>query len=114
FSLHNRLKHSRRSGLQSLAGGIGSRQALEAASPAMLEPIMETEITVPEENLGDVIGELNGRNGRILEIDSQEHFSRITADVPLQRLFGYTTALRSATKGRGSFAMKSSRYDTIV
>ena len=97
-----------------VAGANASRQALEAAGPAMLEPIMETEITVPEENLGDVIGELNGRGGRVLDIDSQEHFSRITADVPLQRLFGYTTALRSATKGRGSFAMKSSRYDTIA
>ena len=97
-----------------VAGANAARQALEAATPAMLEPIMETEIIVPEENLGDVIGELNGRGGRILEIDSQEHFSRITADVPLQRLFGYTTALRSATKGRGSFAMKSSRYDTIA
>ena len=97
-----------------VAGANAARQALEAAHPAMLEPIMETEITVPEENLGDVIGELNGRGGRIHEIDSQEHFSRITADVPLQRLFGYTTALRSATKGRGSFAMKSSRYDTIA
>ncbi|MEA3332207.1 MAG: elongation factor G [Pseudomonadota bacterium] len=97
-----------------VAGANAARQALEEAHPAMLEPIMETEIIVPEENLGDVIGELNGRGGRILEIDSQEHFSRITADVPLQRLFGYTTALRSATKGRGSFAMKSSRYDTIA
>ncbi len=97
-----------------VAGANAARQALEAASPAMLEPIIETEIIVPEENLGDVIGELNGRSGRVLEIDSQEHFSRITADVPLQRLFGYTTALRSATKGRGSFAMKSSRYDTIA
>ncbi|MBN2706501.1 MAG: elongation factor G [Deltaproteobacteria bacterium] len=96
-----------------VAGANAARQALAAAAPAMLEPIMETEINVPEENLGDVIGELNGRGGRILEIDNREHFSRITADVPLQRLFGYTTALRSATKGRGSFAMKSSRYDTI-
>ncbi len=97
-----------------VAGANAARQALEAAGPTMLEPIMETEISVPEENLGDVIGELNGRGGRVLEIDSQEHFSRITADVPLQRLFGYTTALRSATKGRGSFAMKSSRYDTLA
>ena len=97
-----------------VAGANAARQALEAAGPTMLEPIMETEISVPEENLGDVIGELNGRGGRVLEINSQEHFSRITADVPLQRLFGYTTALRSATKGRGSFAMKSSRYDTLA
>ncbi|MBN2810151.1 MAG: elongation factor G [Deltaproteobacteria bacterium] len=96
-----------------VASANAARQALAAAAPAMLEPIMETEIMVPEENLGDVIGELNSRGGRILEIDSREHFSRITADVPLQRLFGYTTALRSVTKGRGSFAMKSSRYDTI-
>jgi elongation factor G len=97
-----------------VAGANAARQALAAAGPALLEPIMETEITVPEENLGDVIGELNSRGGKIIEIDSQETFSRVTADVPLQRLFGYTTALRSATKGRGSFAMKSSRYDTMV
>jgi len=97
-----------------VAGANAARQALEAAAPALLEPIMETEITVPEENLGDVIGELNSRGGKIIEIDSQETFSRVTADVPLQRLFGYTTALRSATKGRGSFAMKSSRYDTMA
>jgi len=97
-----------------VAGANAARQALEAASPALLEPIMKTEITVPEENLGDVIGELNSRGGKILEIDSQEILSRVTADVPLQRLFGYTTALRSATKGRGSFAMKSSRYDTMI
>ena len=97
-----------------VAGANAARQALEAAGPALLEPIMETEITVPEENLGDVIGELNSRGGKIIEIDSQEILSRVTADVPLQRLFGYTTALRSATKGRGSFAMKSSRYDTMT
>jgi elongation factor G len=97
-----------------VAGANAARQALEAASPALLEPIMETEITVPEENLGDVIGELNSRGGKIIEIDSHEILSRVTADVPLQRLFGYTTALRSATKGRGSFAMKSSRYDTMI
>lgn len=97
-----------------VAGANAARQALGAAGPALLEPIMETEITVPEENLGDVIGELNSRGGKIIEIDSQEILSRVTADVPLQRLFGYTTALRSATKGRGSFAMKSSRYDTMT
>ncbi len=97
-----------------VAGANAARQALAAAAPALLEPIMETEITVPEENLGDVIGELNSRGGKIIEIDSQDILSRVTADVPLQRLFGYTTALRSATKGRGSFAMKSSRYDTMV
>jgi elongation factor G len=97
-----------------VAGANAARQALAAAAPALLEPIMETEITVPEENLGDVIGELNSRGGKIIEIDSQEVLSRVTADVPLQRLFGYTTALRSATKGRGSFAMKSSRYDTMI
>ncbi len=97
-----------------VAGANAARQALDAAAPALLEPIMETEITVPEENLGDVIGELNSRGGKIIEIDSQDILSRVTADVPLQRLFGYTTALRSATKGRGSFAMKSSRYDTMV
>ncbi len=96
-----------------VAGANAARQALEKAAPALLEPIMETEITVPEENLGDVIGELNGRGGRVLEIDSRDGVSRITADVPLQRLFGYTTALRSATKGRGSFAIKSSRYDIV-
>ncbi len=97
-----------------VAGANAARQALAAAAPALLEPIMETEITVPEENLGDVIGELNSRGGKIIEIDSQDILSRVTADVPLQRLFGYTTALRSATKGRGSFAMKSSRYDTMI
>ncbi len=97
-----------------VAAANAARQALAAAAPALLEPIMETEITVPEENLGDVIGELNSRGGKIIEIDSQDIISRVTADVPLQRLFGYTTALRSATKGRGSFAMKSSRYDTMV
>jgi len=96
-----------------VAGANAARQALEKASPALLEPIMETEITVPEENLGDVIGELNGRGGRVLEIDTRDGFSRIIADVPLQRLFGYTTSLRSATRGRGGFAVKSSRYDTV-
>ncbi len=96
-----------------VAGANAARQALEKAAPALLEPIMETEISVPEENLGDVIGELNSRGGRVLEIDTRENFSYITADVPLKRLFGYTTALRSATKGRGSFAIKSSRYDTV-
>ena len=96
-----------------VAAANAARQALEKAAPALLEPIMETEISVPEESLGDVIGELNSRSGRVLEIDTRENFSRITADVPLRRLFGYTTALRSATKGRGSFAIKSSRYDVV-
>ncbi|MBN2233255.1 MAG: elongation factor G [Deltaproteobacteria bacterium] len=87
------------------------RDAVGAADPVLLEPIMKVAIVVPPEHLGEVIGDLNARGGRVQAIEHGERFTVVAAMVSLRRLFGYTTVLRSATKGKGSFTMQFSRYD---
>jgi elongation factor G len=87
------------------------RDAIVAAGPVLLEPIMKVAIVVPPEHLGEVIGDLNSRSGRVQAIEHGERFTEVAAMVPLRKLFGYTTALRSATKGKGSFTMQFLRYD---
>ncbi|MBW1645717.1 MAG: elongation factor G, partial [Deltaproteobacteria bacterium] len=94
-----------------VAAANALRQALQQAAPALLEPIMSVDIVVPPENVGEVIGDLNARGGKVNAIEHQEFYSSINALVPLRRLFGYTTDLRSATKGKGSFTMHFHGYD---
>ncbi|MFZ0448226.1 MAG: elongation factor G [Desulfatiglandaceae bacterium] len=94
-----------------VAAAMAFKKACEEADPLLLEPIMAAEIIVPEEFMGEVIGDLNARKGKIEQITSKGLIQIITANVPLSRMFGYSTALRSLSQGRGTFTMQFSRYD---
>ncbi|RME80025.1 MAG: elongation factor G [Caldilineae bacterium] len=97
-----------------IAGSLAVREGIPKARPVLLEPMMEVEIVVPEEFLGDVIGELNSRRGQIdgLEVHSPG-MQAIRATVPLAEMFGYATRLRSNTQGRGTFSMEFSHYAPV-
>ena len=94
-----------------VAASMACKEALSRANPFLLEPIMTAEILVPEAFLGEVIGDLNARSGKIESIEHKLGVQVITATVPLARMFGYSTALRSATQGRGTFSMQFKRFD---
>ena len=94
-----------------IAGSMGFRAACEAAKPALLEPVMSVEIVVPEDKVGDVIGDLNGRRGEVRSLDTRGANKAIVAEVSLDRMVGYATDLRSVTKGRGTYSMQFSHYD---
>ena len=96
-----------------VSASMACRTALAEGQPYLLDPIMDVEVFVTEEFTGDVIGDLNARNGKIEAIDSQKGLQVIRAVVPLAQMFGYSTALRSATQGRGTFTMQFSRFDRI-
>ena len=93
------------------AANMAFRNAFQKASPTLLEPIMETEILVPEDFTGEVIGDLNARHGKIEQISTNGSIQIITASVPLSKMFGYSTALRSVSQGRGTYTMQFSHYD---
>jgi len=94
-----------------IAAGMAFQNAFRKADPILLEPIMEAEILVPEEFMGDVIGDLNTRQGKISQITSKGPVQVLTASVPLSKMFGYSTSLRSVSQGRGNFSMQFSHYD---
>ena len=96
-----------------IAAGLALRQALGNAKPTLLQPLMKIEIYVPEENLGDVIGDLSARGGHILDVSDAGLLKVITATAPLRKMFGYTTGLRSMTQGRGTFSMEFERFGTL-
>ncbi len=89
------------------------RDAARGASPALLEPIMKMEIVVPDEHLGDVLGDMNGRRGKIKDMAAQDGSQVIHAEAPLAELFGYATSLRSATRGRASYSMEPCLFDVV-
>ena len=96
-----------------LAGKMAIKAAVKKASPVLLEPMMKVEVEVPENFLGDVMGDLNSRRGNIEGMDSEEGQSKVTAKVPLAEMFGYATDIRSKTQGRGIFSMEFSEYNEI-
>ena len=96
-----------------IAAGIAVREATVRAGSAILEPIMSAEITVPDEVVGDVIAGINIRRGQVENIIDRGAIKVIEAAVPLQRMFGYTTELRSISQGRGVYAMRFSHYDRV-
>jgi len=96
-----------------IAASMGLRKAVDAANPILLEPIMEVEVEVPSEYLGDVNGDLSSRRGKILEVQPLEERERIKAQVPLAELRNYSTTLRSITQGRGTFTQRFSHYERI-
>ncbi|MCD6118293.1 elongation factor G [bacterium] len=97
-----------------VAGSIGFQEAFRKADPCLMEPIMDVDITAPEHTMGDVIGDLNGRRGKVNDIDHlQDGSVRIKAEVPLAEMFGYTTDLRSRTQGRASHVMEFHHYEPL-
>ncbi|MDQ0063964.1 elongation factor G [Paenibacillus harenae] len=96
-----------------IAGSMALKAAKEKCKPVLLEPIMKVEVTVPEEYMGDVMGMLNSRRGRIEGMDSRAGAQIIRAKVPLSEMFGYSTTLRSGTQGRGVFSMELSHYEEV-
>jgi len=94
-----------------VSASMACKEALAQANPFLLEPIMAVEVFVPEAFTGEVIGDLNARGGRIESIDHKMGAQVIKAAAPLSRMFGYSTTLRSATQGRGTFTMQFSRFD---
>lgn len=95
------------------AASIGLQRACEQADPVLLEPIMGLEVLIPESFMGDVIGDLNIRHGRVEQIEPRGPIQVIKAIAPLSRMFGYSTKLRSITQGRGNFTMIFSHYDPV-
>ena len=96
-----------------IAASQALKKALAQAQPVMLEPIMKVEITAPEDYLGDVLGDFTGRRGRIMGTDREGRLHIVRGIAPLSDMFGYTTALRSLTQGRGVFSMEFNRYDEL-
>jgi elongation factor G len=94
-----------------IAGSMGVKAAAHKAKPVLLEPVMSVEVVVPEEYMGDVIGDLNSRRGRIEGMELRGTSQIIKAMTPLSEMFGYATELRSRTQGRGSFTMHFGRYE---
>ena len=95
----------------SVCASMAVRNALEKADMFLLEPIMDVEIFVSDKSMGDAIADLNTRGGKIESITPRNDIQTVKATVPLARMFGYSTALRSATQGRGTFTMQFSRFD---
>ena len=93
-----------------IAGSMAFKEAMLKADPVLLEPIMSVTVTVPDEYMGDVMGDINSRRGQITGSETRSGAAIITADVPLSNMFGYATSLRSNTQGRGNFAMEPSHY----
>lgn len=96
-----------------IAGSMALKAAGEKCRPVLLEPIMKVEVTVPEEYMGDVMGDLNSRRGRIEGMDARFGAQIIRAKVPLSEMFGYSTTLRSRTQGRGVYSMEISHYEEV-
>ena len=96
-----------------IAGSLAIKEAARKAKPVLLEPIMAVEVVVPEEYMGDVIGDLNSRRGRIEGMELRGTTQIIKSSVPLSMMFGYATELRSRTQGRGSFTMHFGRYEEV-
>ena len=96
-----------------IAGSMAFKEAARKASPVLLEPIMSVEVVVPEEFMGDVIGDLNSRRGKVLGMDTRPAAQAIDARVPLAQMFGYATDLRSMTQGRATYTMQFSHYEPV-
>ncbi|MCL2857298.1 MAG: elongation factor G [Oscillospiraceae bacterium] len=93
-----------------IAGSMAFKDAMQKASPCVLEPIMKVTVTVPEEYMGDVIGDINSRRGQIAGMVAQSGAQQIDSHVPLSEMFGYATDMRSKTQGRGQYTMEPSHY----
>ncbi len=96
-----------------IAASMAFKDGVKKASPALLEPIMKVEVLVPEEFMGDIIGDLNSRRGKIVNLESRSGVQVINSDVPLAQMFGYSTDLRSKTQGRANYTMEFLKYEQV-
>ena len=96
-----------------IAGSMAFKEAMQKAAPVLLEPIMKVEVTMPEEYMGDVIGDLNSRRGRVEGMEDIGGGKMVKAFVPLAEMFGYSTDLRSKTQGRGQYSMEPDEYQQV-
>jgi elongation factor G len=96
-----------------IAASMAVKDAVEKADPAVLEPMMRVEVTMPEQFMGDVIGDLNSRRGQVEGMESRGTTQVVRAFVPLAEMFGYATDLRSMTQGRASYSMELSHYAEV-
>jgi len=96
-----------------IAGSMAFKEAMKKAQPILMEPLMKVVVIVPEEYMGDVIGDLNSRRGMIRSMETENGTSRITSNVPLSEMFGYATDLRSKTQGRGQYVMEPDTYEEV-
>ncbi|UWP69797.1 elongation factor G [Subdoligranulum variabile] len=97
----------------SIAGSMAFKEAMKKCDPVIMEPIMKVDVIVPDEYMGNVIGDLNSRRGQIQNQESQDGTARVTAMVPLSEMFGYATDLRSKTQGRGQYSMEPADYQQV-
>jgi elongation factor G len=96
-----------------IAGSMAFKEAMKRAKPKLLEPVMAVEVVTPEEYLGDVMGNLNSRRGRVENLEPRGNAQVVQAHVPLSEMFGYATDLRSTTQGRATFTMQFDRYEEV-
>ena len=96
-----------------IAGSMAFKEAMKKGNPVLLEPIMKVEVTMPEEYMGDVIGDINSRRGRIEGMDDLGGGKIVHGYVPLAEMFGYSTDLRSKTQGRGNYSMFFEKYEQV-
>src|SRR3712207_1355819 len=96
-----------------VAGSMAFKEAMRRAKPKLLEPVMAVEVVTPEEYLGDVMGNLNSRRGRVEHLEPTGNAQKVSAKVPLAEMFGYATDLRSMTQGRATFTMQFDRYEEV-
>ena len=97
-----------------IAGSKAFRDAMMKCSPILLEPLMEVEVVVPEEFMGEVISDINKRRGKILSLSSRKKIKIVKSEVPLAVMFGYATDLRSRTQGRATFTMQFKKYEPVT
>jgi elongation factor G len=96
-----------------IAGSMALKEAVSKANPVLLEPIMDVEVVTPEEFMGEVIGDISSRRGKVLGMDSRVKAKVIQSQVPLAEMFGYATDLRSMTQGRATYTMQFSHYEPV-
>jgi elongation factor G len=96
-----------------VAASLAYRKGMVSANPVLLEPIYHVEVVVPDEYMGDIIGDLNKKRGKILGMEQEGKYQKVTAEAPLAEMFKYATDLRSITQARGSFSMSFSRYEEV-
>ena len=96
-----------------IAASIAYKKGLELAKPILLEPVMNVQILVPDSYMGDVMGNINKRRGRVIGMEPEGKVQKISAEVPMAEMFNYATDLRSMTQARGSFTSEFLRYDEV-
>ena len=96
-----------------IAGSMALKEGVHKAKPVILEPVMKVDIEVPEEFMGDVIGDISSRRGRIEKMEADKGVSNVSTVVPLANMFGYATDIRNKTKGQGTFTMEFLAYEEV-